>query len=365
MNRREFMKYVAVLGASATLGNISACAHRLKDEKVYVLPQGMLLIDAHSHPDQLYTMGSKHNLPWDGSSTLEKIVKLGMQNSSFAAIGDSTNTDYTLVQVMNQVDHVIRLEEKGLIKIVRHHEDFLCGVPQKSFVPSAILSLEGASPLGDDKNTVYNTLDLLYRCGMRMITLMHNRDNQLGQTMKSGRLKTDGNGLSALGKNVIARMMELGIVVDVAHAHYPTLKDIIAVATANKIPVVDSHTSLASCESFCGGRLRTWEEMEMIAATGGVICTWPYKWKRADGTGRLTIRNWAEENFKIKARLGSQYITLGTDGAGLLPSMVDGYESILDLPKLLDAMSEVGFNRGEIEAYMGNNLLRVFKQCFR
>lgn len=365
MNRREFLKYVTLLGASATLGNLSACATTQKNKKIQSLPQGMLLIDAHSHPDQFYNMGLRDKAPWDGSSTLEQIVKLGMQNSSFAAIGDSRNSSYTMAQVMDQVNYVISLEKNGLIKIVRHHEDILHGTPQKNYAPGVILSLEGTRPLGNDKDTAINNLDLLYNCGTRMITIMHYRDNQLGQAVYSGRLKTDGNGLSVLGKNVVERMMELGIVVDVAHAHYPTLKDITGIAAAHNIPVIDSHTSLASSESFRGGRLRTWEEMEMIAATGGVICTWPYKWKRPDGTGRLTIRDWAEENFKIKTKLGSQYIALGTDGAGLIPELVDGYESILDLPKLVDAMSEVGFKRSEIEAYMGNNLLRVYKQCFR
>jgi microsomal dipeptidase-like Zn-dependent dipeptidase len=43
--------------------------------------------------------------------------------------------------------------------------------------------------------------------------------------------------------------------------------------------------------------------------------------------------------------------------------MVDGYESILDLPKLVNAMSGVGFTRREINAYMGKNLFRVLEKC--
>jgi microsomal dipeptidase-like Zn-dependent dipeptidase len=103
--------------------------------------------------------------------------------------------------------------------------------------------------------------------------------------------------------------------------------------------------------------------MEMIAATGGIICTWPLKWVREDGSGRLTIDDWAEENYAMKERLGIEHIGLGTDGGGVLPEMVEGYKSILDLPKLVDAMGEVGFKRSEIAAYMGGNLFRVIKQC--
>jgi microsomal dipeptidase-like Zn-dependent dipeptidase len=77
----------------------------------------------------------------------------------------------------------------------------------------------------------------------------------------------------------------------------------------------------------------------------------------------LTIDDWAEENYAMKERLGIEHIGLGTDGGGVLPEMVEGYKSILDLPKLVDAMGEVGFKRSEIAAYMGGNLFRVIKQC--
>jgi microsomal dipeptidase-like Zn-dependent dipeptidase len=369
MNRREFLKYCTVFGASLTLGNNSAYASWLTNKKRAGFPQGMLLIDAHAHPDQFYYMGLEPKpQSWidqfgDESSTLEKFKMLGTHGSCFAAIGDSENGSITLDQVMTQVNRVINLEEQGLVKIVRHHNDMPHGSPPKGYIPGAILSLEGASPLGSDESAVYESLDLLYGYGVRMITLMHKLDNQFGQAMETGRQRTDGDGLSELGVKAVERMMELGILVDVAHSHYPTLIGITEIAAAKGIPLIDSHTSLSPCEEFCGGRLRTWEEMEMVTSTGGLICTWPLKWKRQDGSGRLTLFDWAEENYILKERLGSQHIALGTDGGGVLPEMVQGYQSILDLPKLVEAMDEVGFKRSEIEAYMGGNLLRVIKQC--
>jgi microsomal dipeptidase-like Zn-dependent dipeptidase len=371
MNRREFLKYLSLLGATAALGKTSAYANWLTNEKRNGFPQGMLLIDAHAHPDQFYYMGPTEGELWetwcaqfcDDSSTLEKIMKLGMHGSSFAAIGDTQARVLTLGDVMLQIQKVINLEEQGLVRIVRRHRDMPHGSPPKDSIPGAILSLEGASPLGDNEDTAFENLDILYDCGVRMITLMHYLDNQFGQAMRKDREKTDGDGLSDLGKKVVKRMMKLGIVLDVAHAHYPTLRDIVKIAVAKGIPLIDSHTSLSPCEEFCGSRLRTWEEMEMVAATSGVICTWPLKWERADGSGRLTLNDWAEENYEMKERLGSQHIALGTDGGGVLPEMVEGYSSILDLPKLVEAMDEVGFKRSEIAAYMGGNLFRVIKQC--
>jgi len=372
MNRREFLKYFSLLGASVALGKTSAYADWLTNEKRNGFPQGMLLIDAHAHPDQFYYMGPTEGPLWqawcaqlcDDSSTLEKIMKLGMHGSSFAAIGDSQNGPFSFEdQVMKQVNRVINLEEQGLVRIVRRHEDMPHGGPPKGFIPGAILSLEGASPLGDNEVTVFENLSILYECGVRMITLMHYLDNLFGHAMRKDQVNLDDDGLSDLGEKVVERMMELGIVVDVAHAHYQTLIDIAEIAAANGIPLIDSHTSLSPCEILCGGRLRTWEEMEMVASTGGVICTWPLKWEKEGYSGRLNFSDWAEENYKMKERLGSQHIALGTDGGGVLPEMVEGYESILDLPKLVKAMDEVGFKRSEITAYMGGNLFRVIKQC--
>jgi microsomal dipeptidase-like Zn-dependent dipeptidase len=43
--------------------------------------------------------------------------------------------------------------------------------------------------------------------------------------------------------------------------------------------------------------------------------------------------------------------------------MVDGYTSILDLPKLIAAMYRAGFHEWEIELYMGGNFRRVLETC--
>jgi len=371
MNRREFLKYCSVIGASVAFGKTPAHAGWLTHKKRNGFPQGMLLIDAHAHPDQLYYLGPREGDEWDtwcsqfcdDSSTLEKIRMLGMHGSSFAATGDSRYESFTFDRVMNQLNPVTALEEEGRVKIIRRHRDIPLGGPPKGYVPGAILSLEGASPLGDNEDMVRDNLDTLYGSGVRMITLMHYLDNPFGQAMREARDKMDGNGLSDLGVMAVERMMELGIIVDVAHAHYPTLRDIVEIGTVNRIPIIDSHTSLSPCEEFCGGRLRTWEEMQLIADTGGLICTWPLKWVRDNGPGRLTLEDWATENYEMKRNLGIEHIALGTDGGGLLPEMVEGYTSILDLPKLVIAMSEVGFKRSEIQAYMGGNMLRVIKQC--
>jgi membrane dipeptidase len=365
MNRREFLKYCSVLGASVTLGKTSAYANWLTNKKRMGFPQGMLLIDAHAHPDQFYYTGPTEGPQWetwcsqfcDESSTLEKIMKLGMHGSSFAAIGDTSNINNPISfdQVINQLEKVIDLENHGLVRIVRRHEDMPHGAPPKNYIPGAILSLEGANPLEMNLNRVNELYDL----GVRLITPMHRLVNQIGDIMTEAPVN---GGLTDIGQQIVERMIDLGVIVDVAHAHINTLQGIAEIARINGVPIIDSHTSLTHRENPYGTtRLRTLAEMAMVAETGGVVCTWPASFPQHGF--RIDVLDWAEENLEIAREIGIEHIGLGTDGGGVLPDLLSDYESLLDLPKLVEAMDAVGFKRSEIEAYMGGNLFRVIKQC--
>ena len=118
------------------------------------------------------------------------------------------------------------------------------------------------------------------------------------------------NGLSPAGRKIVERMQELGMVVDLAHANATTLRQVAEMTTR---PLLDSHTSLCGGNNTerCG-RLRRWGDMEMVAKTGGVICTWPLQY--TGSRRRMTFADWALENMKMKRRLGMTHIGLGTDG---------------------------------------------------
>jgi microsomal dipeptidase-like Zn-dependent dipeptidase len=90
-----------------------------------------------------------------------------------------------------------------------------------------------------------------------------------------------------------------------AHAHSTTLKQI---AEMSGRPLVDSHTSPCPAEdSIKCGRFRTWKDMERVAKTGGVVCTWPwaYQW---GSTARKTFLDWAKEIQEMKKRLGMEHV---------------------------------------------------------
>jgi len=346
-------------GLSVTLGNFCSCAQVPPlPSKGKSLIEGVQIIDAHAHPDQFYDLTGTSQV--DNTSTLRKIKNLRMAASSFAAVGDFRTGTLSFDEIMRQINYVTNLERKGQVGIIRRHSDLHPSFNGPDFKPGAILALEGASPLGTTPKKVTDNLDLLYGSGVRMISLMHFLDNQFGRGMHHP--GKDGPGLTDLGRHLVERMMSLGIVIDAVHAHYATLKDIAEIAVAHGIPIIDSHTSLSPAANPVGSRLRTWEEMRIIARTDGLICTWPLQ-RKNPWPGRLTIKDWAKENHALKTNLGNRHIGLGTDGGGLLPETVSDYKSIMDLPKLIGAMAEEGFDGQEIAGYMGGNLGRILQKC--
>lgn len=364
MKRRDFLRYSIAFGATLALGGKSAGATPLWARRGD-LPPGALVLDAHAHPDQFYIPEEQRS---DFSSTLLEIKQLGMAGSDFAAIGDGQSGAWPWEKVIEQIEYVNALEAGGDVFIVRTKRDVAELVRRQNVNPAAILSLEGArpigyTPVGAPQRNQGQDLDILFEKGVRMITVMHVGDNQFGADMRE-HTGTEGPGLTESGRQLVESMIEKGMIVDGAHAYYRTLQDMAQIAGSYGVPIIDSHTSLSPRSVPNGSRLRTWDEMETIAETGGLVCTWPLQWERTDlGVRRWTIRDWAVENFELKKRFGAEHIALGTDGGGVLPSRVAGYSSILDLPELAGAMYEVGFRIPEIKLYMGGNFRRVLKAC--
>lgn len=357
MNRREFLKYLTLLGVSVPFGNATSYGDGLKNIGRDGFPLRMLLIDAHAHPG-IFPCTPAY---CDRTSTVEKIKLLGMGASCFAGVGDRNRPtgaiSVSFDQLLAQLEIVLDLEEKGKIKIVRRPSDFPQDVDAPAFVPRAILAVEGATPIGEDLSKI----DELYEYGVRLITPMHYMVNAIGDIMTAEPVH---GGLTEIGQEIVGRMISLGIVVDVAHAHFYTLQGIAEIARVQGVPIIDSHTSLTrSVNPYGTTRLRTLEEMEMIAETGGVVCTWPLGWWANESLHRTSFMDWARENLEIAEHIGFDHIGLGTDGGGGLPSLIRGYQSILDLPKLGKAMYDVVFGRNEIGSYMGGNLYRVIRQC--
>src|SRR4028119_743609 len=93
-------------------------------------------------------------------------------------------------------------------------------------------SIENSYPLGND----LSLLSTFYRFGVRMAGPVHNGSNQC---VDSSRDKPVWNGLSPLGRQWVAEMNRLGMVIDGSHSSDATLEQMIALS---KTPIILSHS---------------------------------------------------------------------------------------------------------------------------
>ena len=129
----------------------------------------------------------------------------------------------------------------------------------KNGLISVFMGMENGSP-------VQQSLPLLrtfYRLGVSYLTLTHNGDNAIADSAAEG---THWHGLSPFGRQVIAEMNELGMMVDLSHASDETFWDVLRVSSA---PVVATHSC---CRALCNHRRNLTDEMLMaLGESGGYV----------------------------------------------------------------------------------------------
>jgi len=127
---------------------------------------------------------------------------------------------------------------------------------------TALMGVENGYPLGEDLQRVQE----FYQRGARYISLTHNGHNQLGDSHTGEREGWKWNGVSPLGKQVIAEMNRLGIMVDVSHA---SKESMLQSAELSKAPIIASHSGArALCDV---SRNLDDEQLLALKNSGGVI----------------------------------------------------------------------------------------------
>ncbi len=103
----------------------------------------------------------------------------------------------------------------------------------------ALIGFENGWPMGKD----LRLLDQFHDYGARYLGLVHNGHNDLADSAqpKQGEPAAEHNGLSPLGKQVVQRLNELGIMVDVSHSSDKSTLDML---TASKAPIIASHSAV-------------------------------------------------------------------------------------------------------------------------
>jgi membrane dipeptidase len=207
-------------------------------------------------------------------------------------------------------------------------------------VVGGMLSIEG---LQDLEGQLAN-LDKLHAAGFRMAGLAHFFDNDIAGSMHG----VHKGGLTPLGRQVVARMEQLGMIVDIAHSSHESVAEILAMA---KRPVVSSHGGVqATCKV---NRNLTDAEIQGVARTGGVVGI-GYWDAAVCGTEPANV---VRAILHVRDLVGIDHVGLGSDFDGAVTTGWDSSQLIAITGALVDA----GLSPEDIRKVMGGNVLRVIR----
>jgi microsomal dipeptidase-like Zn-dependent dipeptidase len=178
------------------------------------------------------------------------------QRSPMARLGPK---DRALLQAKQLAGFIARSEGRLLpVRSRRELDAALTAHADDGSVVGALFGLEGAHALeGDLAN-----LAPLYDAGVRMIGITHFFDNRFAGSAHG----LEKGGLTELGRELVIRMEELGIVIDLAHLSPAAVEDVLAMATR---PTLVSHGGVrATCDN---PRNLSDDQLRAIAAGGGVV----------------------------------------------------------------------------------------------
>jgi len=205
----------------------------------------------------------------------------------------------------------------------------------KKEITAGFLGIEGMHALSGKLENV----DKLYDAGIRMMAPVHFFDNKLGGSAHG----VSKEGLTDFGRQVIKKMQEKNMIVDVAHSSSQLLDDIFDISTK---PVVSSHTGVqGTCETV---RNLSDKHLKKIAASGGLISIAMFEPATCDSTVASSVK---AIKYCIDL-VGADYIALGSDFDGAIEIHTD----ITGLPLYVEEMLNVGISEVDIRKVMGGNV---------
>jgi membrane dipeptidase len=263
---------------------------------------------------------------------------------------------------------------------------------------AVLMGIEGGHSIEDSLGLLRD----YYRLGVRYMTLTWSNTNNWADS--SGDIDDASvkhhNGLTPFGKQVVAEMNRLGMMVDISHVSDKTFWDVLEIT---KAPIIASHSSSRVLTN--AQRNLTDDMIRAIAKNNGVVMVnffpafideqWRQAWN-AQKPERMKAQNALEAEYKAKglpvpyaasdkidrefaAKIGRapfdslithfdhvikvagiDHVGIGTDFDGI-PVPPDKIDSAADLPKITQALMARGYTAEDMHKLLGENLLRVFR----
>lgn len=164
----------------------------------------------------------------------------------------------------------------------------------------AMIGIENGFVIGKD----LSLLETYRELGARYVTLTHNGHNDIGDSTNPradlGDEEEEHGGLSEFGREVIAEMNRLGMLVDVSHVSKKTM---LQAAELSQAPIIASHSSAKALADVT--RNMDDEQLRALAANGGVMQTVALRgFVKVDPPEKIAEMDAAMGEFGIESRSG-------------------------------------------------------------
>ena len=222
---------------------------------------------------------------------------------------------------------------------------------------SAVLSVEGAYSL--EKSSGIRLLRQYHDLGVRMMGLVWNHSNELGEGVNGAYMDSTPSrgGLTDFGREVVAEMNRLGIIIDVSHMNEATFWDVMEISRA---PVIASHSGAFELRNH--PRNLKDDQIRAIAEGGGVVQVVFYPRYLAEDEDTVTIETVVDHIEYITDLVGVEHVGIGSDFDGA--AMPKDLKDASMIPRLQEALKRRGYDEEDIEKIMGKNTLRVMREVW-
>lgn len=217
-------------------------------------------------------------------------------------------------------------------------------------VKSVVLGIENGYAIAKDISNIAKYRDK----GVAYMTLCHNGDNDI---CDSARGNFEHNGLSSFGRDVVAEMNRMGMMIDLSHASEKTFYDVLE---CSNVPVICSHSS---SRLLCDHpRNLTDNQMRALAAKGGMAQVCLYSGFLNKGGG-ATVDDAVKHIVHMVDVMGIDSVGIGSDfdGGGGLP----GLEDASRFNSFTRRLMREGFSDDDLSKIWGRNFIRVWKQIIK
>lgn len=390
--------FFAVIGISATISG----SGKISEKHIGKIHSKVLTIDTHCDTpmamlDDNFDIGVR-NSPPQSRVDFPRMKEGGLDAMFFAAFtsqrertAENTENAYKMANQMIDATYEACNKYSEMAEVATNSADALR--LEKLGKRAIYIGMENGFPIGTDINRIKE----FYDRGVRYITLCHSSNNDIcdSSTDKKG---AEHNGLSKFGEEVVKKMNDYGMLIDVSHISDKSFYDVIKLSEA---PVIASHSSVRSIAHH--NRNMTDDMIKTLAKNGGVIqicllddyikdpdTTSVYYQKRkelnlvydtkydsmTDEQKKELRDEWRSLKEKypktlptvsdcvdhidyVKNLVGIDYVGIGSDfdgGGGL-----DGCADVSEFPNITAEMLKRGYTEDEIRKVWGGNFFRVFK----